>query len=71
MKGLKSLIWSNEVGSLQIMDIVLQDRNTSADLIHWMACQEVTSHTSSISVIVSRNSSNPSLWCGVVNLGRE
>ena len=56
------------------MDIVVQDINninTSADLIHWMACQEVTSHTSSISVIVSRNSSNPSLWWGVVNLDRE
>ena len=55
------------------MDIVVQDINNiniTADLIHWMACQEVTSHTSSISVIVSRNSSNPSLWWGVVNLDR-
>ena len=39
-----------------------------AYLIHWIVCQDVTSHTSSMSVIVSRNSSNPSLWWGVVNL---
>ena len=31
-------------------------------------CHDVTSHTSSMAVIVSRNSSKPSLWCGVVNL---
>ena len=31
-------------------------------------CHEVTSQTSSMAVIVSRNSSKPSLWCGVVNL---
>jgi hypothetical protein len=37
--------------------------------IHCTACQAVTSHTSSIAPIVSRNSSKPSLWCGVVNLG--
>ena len=33
-----------------------------------MTCHDVTSHTSSMAVIVSRNSSKPSLWCGVVNL---
>ena len=36
-----------------------------------MTCHDVTSQTSSMAVIVSRNSSKPSLWCGVVNLGRH
>ena len=33
-----------------------------------MVCQAVTSQTSSMATTVSRNSSNPSLWWGVVNL---
>ncbi len=35
-----------------------------------MVCHAVTSQTSSIATTVSRNSSNPSLWWGVVNLGQ-
>ena len=34
-------------------------------------CHEVTSQTSSMAVIVSKNSSKPSLWCGVVNLDKR
>ena len=52
--GLKSLIAESGVGSL----------------IHCIDCQAVTTQTSSIEMIVSRNSSNPSLWWGVVNLNR-
>ncbi len=41
------------------------------DRCTWIVCQAVTSQTSSIATTVSRNSSNPSLWCGVVNLQKR
>ena len=37
-------------------------------LIHCIACHAVTTQTSSMDIIVSKNRSNPSLWWGVVNL---
>ena len=36
-----------------------------------ITCHEVTNQTSSMAVIVSKNSSKPSLWWGVVNLVKE
>ena len=40
-------------------------------MIMMITCHEVTNQTSSMAVIVSKNSSKPSLWCGVVNLVKE
>ena len=37
-------------------------------LIHCIVCQAVTTQTSSMATMVSKNNSKPSLWCGVVNL---
>ena len=59
---------SRDVGFLKTFPV--KDETTvefEVHLIHCIACQEVTSQTSSIYVMVSRNSSKPSLWWGVVN----
>ena len=40
-------------------------------MIIMITCHEVTNQTSSMAVIVSKNSSKPSLWWGVVNLVKE
>jgi len=55
LKGSNSMIFSKAVGLLT----------------HCNICHVETIHTSSMDWMVSRKSSNPSLWWGVVNLKKK
>ena len=55
----------------RIMMMIMMITMMITMMIMMITCHEVTNQTSSMAVIVSKNSSKPSLWWGVVNLVKE
>ena len=62
---------SHPLDGLVIERIMMMIMMMITMMIMMITCHEVTNQTSSMAVIVSKNSSKPSLWWGVVNLVKE
>ena len=58
-------------GLVMVIERIMMMMMMITMMIMMITCHEVTNQTSSMAVIVSKNSSKPSLWWGVVNLVKE